>query len=205
MNVRPIIDAHLDLAWNALQWNRDLTQPLDAVRAVRVAHDRPPRPRARHGHAAGDAAGRHRRVPGDGARRAPSRDVCPAAGFNRRDLDFRTQAIAYAIGAGPARVLPAARAAGSSSASSARAAICDSTGHAWTAAPQTRAARHHPRDGRADPIVTPRRPRNGSPHGLRCVGMAHYGQGVYAARHRRRRAAHAGGPRAAAASSSSSA
>jgi membrane dipeptidase len=29
--VRPVIDAHLDLAWNALQWNRDLTRPLEAM------------------------------------------------------------------------------------------------------------------------------------------------------------------------------
>src|SRR4051812_14748132 len=28
----PIIDAHLDLAWSALSWNRDLTTSLDAVR-----------------------------------------------------------------------------------------------------------------------------------------------------------------------------
>src|SRR5262245_30672098 len=27
-----IFDAHLDLAMNALEWNRDLTQPLDEVR-----------------------------------------------------------------------------------------------------------------------------------------------------------------------------
>ena len=27
-----LIDAHLDLAWNALQWNRDLLQPIDAIR-----------------------------------------------------------------------------------------------------------------------------------------------------------------------------
>ena len=32
--MRPIIDAHLDLSWSALQWSRDLTQPLDAVRAA---------------------------------------------------------------------------------------------------------------------------------------------------------------------------
>src|SRR5262245_58090840 len=28
-----IIDAHLDLAWNALQWNRDLQQSVDKIRA----------------------------------------------------------------------------------------------------------------------------------------------------------------------------
>ena len=29
-----IIDSHLDLAWNALQWNRDLRQPVDKIRAL---------------------------------------------------------------------------------------------------------------------------------------------------------------------------
>lgn len=28
-----IVDAHLDLAWNALQWNRDLLQPIQSLRA----------------------------------------------------------------------------------------------------------------------------------------------------------------------------
>jgi len=29
-----IVDAHLDLSWNALQWNRDLQQPAAAIRAA---------------------------------------------------------------------------------------------------------------------------------------------------------------------------
>src|SRR3954468_16115779 len=39
-----IFDAHLDLALNAIEWNRDLTQPLAAIRA-REAHlrDKPDR------------------------------------------------------------------------------------------------------------------------------------------------------------------
>ena len=27
-----IFDAHLDLAWNALEWNRDLLQPVSTIR-----------------------------------------------------------------------------------------------------------------------------------------------------------------------------
>jgi len=30
--VRLIIDSHLDLSWNALSWNRDLTQSIASVR-----------------------------------------------------------------------------------------------------------------------------------------------------------------------------
>lgn len=29
-----IVDAHLDLAWNALQWNRDLTRPVHSIRTM---------------------------------------------------------------------------------------------------------------------------------------------------------------------------
>lgn len=32
LNQRFIIDAHLDLSMNAIEWNRDLTQPLDSIR-----------------------------------------------------------------------------------------------------------------------------------------------------------------------------
>ena len=28
-----IVDAHLDLAMNAIEWNRDLTRPIDEIRA----------------------------------------------------------------------------------------------------------------------------------------------------------------------------
>jgi membrane dipeptidase len=45
--MRPLIDAHLDLAWNALSFNRDLTLPLDALRAAeRGMTDHPCRGRA---------------------------------------------------------------------------------------------------------------------------------------------------------------
>jgi membrane dipeptidase len=27
-----LVDAHLDLAWNALDWNRDLSLPVEAIR-----------------------------------------------------------------------------------------------------------------------------------------------------------------------------
>src|SRR5689334_10074724 len=42
-----IVDAHLDLAMNAIEWNRDLTRPIDEIRA-REAHltDKPDRGKA---------------------------------------------------------------------------------------------------------------------------------------------------------------
>ena len=38
-----IVDAHLDLAWNALQWNRDLTQSASAIREAEVGMSGPGR------------------------------------------------------------------------------------------------------------------------------------------------------------------
>jgi membrane dipeptidase len=41
-----IVDAHLDLAMNAIEWNRDLTQPIDAIRAREAGiNDKPDRTR----------------------------------------------------------------------------------------------------------------------------------------------------------------
>ncbi len=39
-----ILDAHLDLSMNALEWNRDLTRPIEEIRArERNQHDKPDR------------------------------------------------------------------------------------------------------------------------------------------------------------------
>ena len=41
-----IVDAHLDLAMNALEWNRDLTRPIDEIRARELTWtDKPDRGR----------------------------------------------------------------------------------------------------------------------------------------------------------------
>ena len=37
LNTMLILDAHLDLAMNALEWNRDLTRPIDDIRAREAA------------------------------------------------------------------------------------------------------------------------------------------------------------------------
>src|SRR5262245_9618469 len=40
-----IVDAHLDLAWNARQWRRDLTRPVAEIRAAEAGMDGPGRGR----------------------------------------------------------------------------------------------------------------------------------------------------------------
>src|SRR6266545_3716951 len=90
-----IIDAHLDLAWNALSWNRDLTLPLNELnRTAAGMTDHPARGRA----TVSLAEMRRGRI-----------DVClgtllarckpqvrPPEGHTRRSLDFATQDIACA-------------------------------------------------------------------------------------------------------------
>lgn len=176
--MRSIFDAHLDLAWNAVQWNRDITEPLDAVcRSESRMTDHPARGRATV------SLPEMRRGNIDTClatvlvRSKPQ--VCPAAGFNRRDLDVRNQAIAYAVGqgqlayyrhlahCGEIRILRTSE---------------DLQGH-----------RSHGAEDKglnpigvilamegADPIVTPSQAEDWWDQGLRCVGLAHYGQGPYA-------------------------
>ena len=45
--MRRLFDGHLDLAWNALSWDRDITLELDALNAIdRAMTDHPARGRA---------------------------------------------------------------------------------------------------------------------------------------------------------------
>src|SRR5256885_4224083 len=96
---RLIIDSHLDLAWNALQWNRDLTEPLEQLNAREAAMtDRHSRGRAtvslpelRKGGLAVVLATILARA---------KREVMPTEGFNRINVDFATQEIASAQGQG---------------------------------------------------------------------------------------------------------
>ncbi len=176
--MRPIIDAHLDLAWSALQWGRDLTQPLDAVRAGE-SHMTDHRGRGRGTVTLPEMrAGRIGVCLGTVLARTKP-DVCPAAGFDRRDLDFRTQAMAYAMAQGQLGYYR----------------VLQQQGHlrfirtaddlrqhwaAWTRAPDTEPLGLILAMEGADPIVTAAQAREWFAAGLRCVGMAHYGQGVYA-------------------------
>ena len=56
-----LFDAHLDLAMNAIEWNRDLSRPVDEIRA-REAHMTIGPTGAGHVSVRRDAARRHRRA-----------------------------------------------------------------------------------------------------------------------------------------------
>ena len=176
--MRPIIDAHLDLAWSALFWNRDLTMSLEQLRQSEShMQDHPARGRA----TVSLPAMRRAKVGvclGTVLVRSKP-EVCPANGFNRRDLDYRNQTIASAIGQahlafyellqeqGHVRILRTRE---------------DLTNHwkSWQAAPETTPLGLILAMEGADPVVSPRQAQLWWDRGLRCAGLAHYGQGPYA-------------------------
>jgi membrane dipeptidase len=111
------------------------------------------------------------------ARTKPS--VCPAAGFNRRDLDFRTQSMAYAMAQGQLAYYRALE-------QQEQLRFIRTSGElrehwqVWTAAPQSERLGIILAMEGADPIMSPAQAEEWFAAGLRCVGMAHYGQGIYA-------------------------
>lgn len=176
--MRPIVDAHLDLAWNALHWNRDLTRPLAEMNAAE-SHvvDIPARGRAT--------------VSLPELRRARVA-VClatvlvrfkpqsvPARGADRRDLDYRTNVIAGAVGQGQLAYYRLLERQGFIR-------IIETSGDlrrhwaAWSAAPDESPIGVILAMEGADPIVDPGQAADWFAAGLRCVGLAHYGPSVYA-------------------------
>ena len=181
--MRAIIDAHLDLAWNALHWNRDLTRPLAEVRACeKHMTDHPGRGRAtvtlpemraaRVGVCLGTIL----------VRAKP--EVCPPGGYDRRSLDFRTRSQACAVGRGQMAYYQLLEQQGEVRLIR-TAADLRKHWSAWSA--PAAGADELPvgvgvivaMEG-ADPIVTPEQAGEWWDAGLRCVGLAHYGQSHYA-------------------------
>lgn len=176
--MRPIIDAHLDLAWSALYWNRDLTQPLEQMRQSE-AHMTDSRARGKGTVTLPEMRAANVAVCLGTVLVRSKPNVCPPQGFNRRDLDYRNQAIAHSIGQGHLAYYT----------------LLDEQNHIrvirtskdlkqhwqwWAEAPeQTPLGVIIAMEG-ADPIVTPGQAEQWWQQGLRCVGLAHYGQGPYA-------------------------
>src|SRR5699024_4247484 len=101
-----MIDAHLDLSWNALSWDRDLTWPLADIRAAETGMtDSPARGRAmvnlqelRRGRVdvcLGTLLARARSWSKDAVS-----DAVDPRGASRLDLDYKAQPTAHAIARG---------------------------------------------------------------------------------------------------------
>ena len=97
---RPIIDAHLDLAWNALSFDRDLTLSLDQMRALEKGmEDEPSRGNCTVTLAELKTAQVPVCVATLLARGGPEIHR-PASGYKRSDLDYGGQHIAFAMAQG---------------------------------------------------------------------------------------------------------
>jgi membrane dipeptidase len=175
---RPIFDAHLDLAWCAVSFNRDLTLEVDAIRRAE-AHmtDEPSRgnnvlslPELRR---AGVAVCVGTLL----ARGGPAQEPKPA--YKRTDLDHANPSIAYAAAHGQLAYYR----------------LLEAQGHVrmirtareldahWAAYRQDPAAAPLglilSMEG-TDPIVTPEQAHEWFAAGLRAAGLAHYGRGQHA-------------------------
>lgn len=165
-----IFDAHLDLAWNALGWNRDLEQSTAEVRATEAGM----KERGRGANTVGFPEMRSGRIG-----LSVVTLLARANPRGRTMLDFRTQEIASAVAQGQLayyRMLE-------------RRGICRMLND-W---PQLKEAFSEWDSGRkdvpfgwilsmegADPIVSPRDVGWWWEAGLRAVGLAHYGPSAYA-------------------------
>ncbi|MEW5977381.1 MAG: membrane dipeptidase [Acidobacteriota bacterium] len=167
-----VIDAHLDLAWNAVSWNRDLRLAVSEIRASEQGMDGP---------------GRGRNTVSFDALRRGEVAVCLATVLARANpkgkgafLDYRNQEIAYAVAQGQLSYYR----------------ICEGLKylrmitdwpslHAHVEAWEATQGKNLPlgfilsMEG-ADPIVFPRQAEDWWQHGLRVVGLAHYGPSAYA-------------------------
>jgi len=173
-----VFDAHLDLAWNAVSYNRDLTLPLEELR--------------RREEGMSDVPGRARCVLTLPELRRAKVAVCvatllarcgvdqkPQPGYLRTDLEYATPAIASAAAqaqlayyreledAGHVRIITTA-------------AQLQSQWSEYQAAPDTTPLGIILSMEGADPIVAPRHLASWHRHGLRAIGLSHYGRGRYA-------------------------
>jgi membrane dipeptidase len=176
--MRPMIDAHLDLALNALNYNRDLVLTVAELREVEKDFT--------------DVKGRGRctltfpelkrcRVPVCVAtvlaRSGP--DAASRWGFKRGDIDYATQQIAYSHCYGCLGYYRLLESQGHLKFITTRGELA-AHWRAWEANPDgTPLGIILSMEG-ADPIVTPQQVGHWFSLGLRAVGPAHYGRGQYA-------------------------
>ena len=169
---RKIIDSHLDLSWNALSYNRDLTETIEQVRQRETGMT--------------DNRGRGRcTVSLPEMRRG---GVCVCLGtvlcrtnrskqpMRRIDLDVANQDIACAIGRGQLEYYRLLEERGEIRLIKTRGEL-QSHFENWTS--KDPIGMIIAMEG-ADPIVSPRQAERWFADGLRSVGMVHYGRSAYA-------------------------
>ena len=179
-NHRPIFDAHLDLAWNAVSFNRDLTLDLDSLRESEAGmSDHPCRGRATVTFPELRRAGVRACVGTLLARSGPTQN--PKRNLHRSDLDYANSHIAHAHANAQLSYYHALAEDGQIELIH----TAEQLKNLW-AAPRNPATTG-PAVGvilsmeGADPMIRPESVQAWHDRGLRIVGPVHYGQGRYAA------------------------
>lgn len=165
-----IIDSHLDLAWNAVNWNRDLTRSVAEIRASEAAmkeerrgHNTVAFPEMRKGQVAVSLATL----------------LARGSGLTEPLLDWSSREIASAVARGQLAYYRIQERAGRMRMLKDWASL-QSHVAAWRAAlSETPLGFILSMEG-ADPILSPADVPRWFEDGLRVVGPAHYGQGFYA-------------------------
>ena len=180
--MRLIIDAHLDLSWSALSWNRDLSRSVDVVNKAE-AHMT-------------DHRGRGKATVTLPEMRRAGVAVClgtilvrakpekrPAEGIRRRDLDVATQEIACAHARGQLEYYRLLEERGEIKIIKTANDLREHWAKWENASPDAREKLPIglivAMEG-ADPIVSPAQTKRWFDDGLRAIGLAHYGKSFYA-------------------------
>jgi membrane dipeptidase len=175
--MRPMIDVHLDLAWSAMYFNRDLLKTVAEIRAYETGHtDEPGRARNTLSFPELRRAGIGVCVTSLLSRSAPG---APWRGSNRACLDYADQTISHAHAKGQLAYYRLLESLGHVRILTTRAQL---KGHwsAWTQSPQTTPFGLIISMEGADPILNPEQTEHWWQQGLRAVGPVHYGESHYA-------------------------
>ena len=165
-----LIDAHLDLAWNAIGWNRDLCQEIDAIRNSE-------REMTGKGRGRNTVSLPELRKAGVGISIVTVLARANAASTHM--LDFRNQDIASANALGQLAYYRLLERRGLCTMIEDLPAL-EQSYTAWQRSPQTAAFGFILSMEGADPIVDPSHAESWYRQGLRIVGPAHYGPSAYA-------------------------
>lgn len=165
-----IVDSHLDIAFNALEWNRDLTRSITSIRESEAGM-------ARKGRGAGVVNFAELRRGGIGLIFVTVH--CRLASVGRRFAGVRTQDIAYARAMGELAYYRRMEARGFLRQIRDRAGL-DAHLAAWERAPGTAPIGFVLTMEGADPIPGPEQVGEWWEHGLRIVSLVHYGISSYA-------------------------
>jgi membrane dipeptidase len=176
--MKPIIDAHLDLAWNALSYNRDLTLAVDQLRQREAGmadqkcrgHVTLTLPELRHARLAVCLGTLLARV---------NPAVRPEKGFSRTDLDYAHPFIAHAVAQGQLAWYRALEKQEQFSIITSSGQLAIHWEHWRRYESDAPVGLILSMEG-ADPILTPDHLNDWFQQGLRVIGLAHYGQGRYA-------------------------